>query len=162
MKFRMGLKRMRFDPRLYLSDLDNRVKEVVAESASIWLNSALERIPTWSGASRATFENLASAIGESVPISLAQNAPDRIALGRLNSRGGLERTRAGSWNFYYETSLRYLIDNDQRNVPRGEGGVIWGLRDPGPYNTGERANAAVLSYYANVASTILPPVTITE
>jgi hypothetical protein len=133
--------------RLVLRDADSYVKETIEEAARAWVRAALSIIPVWSGASRATLQSLARAVGETVPILPESNAPNRIALGRLHSRGGIEKDGVASYSFYYETTLRYLIANETTNVqPRTEG-LFSRLIEPTPYEfrkAGERAAQAVV------------------
>lgn len=134
--------------RLAFTNLDEYVKETIEEAARAWLRAALEIVPSWSGASRATFQALAAAVNEPVPIRRSNNAPNRVALGRLYSRGGINKSGQASYNFYYETTLRYLVANETKKVaPRTEG-LFASLRTPTPYKfreAGNRAAAAVIN-----------------
>ncbi len=136
--------------RAWLGSLDAKMQLSTEQAARVWLRAALENVPDWSGASRATFEQLADAVGERVNINIAENAPDRIALGRLNSRGGIERIGKASWRFFYENNLRYLAANETTTVTVGEAGVRWGLIEPTPYNFRDAANAAAEAFTANI------------
>lgn len=132
--------------RLVLRNADQYVKETIEGAAREWVRAAVAIIPVWSGASRATLQALASAVGESVPISPKPSAPNRIGLGRLYSRGGIEKTGRASYNFYYETTLRYLIANETTNVkPRTEG-LFSRLIEPTPYNFREAGDKAAQAY----------------
>ena len=106
----------------FLGSTNAKRRLATEEAARIWLEHAIPAVPVWSGASRATFEQLADSVGVSVPIKIAPNAPNRVALGRANSRGGIERDGNGAWRFYYENNLRYLAANETRNVGVGEAG----------------------------------------
>lgn len=134
--------------RLAYSGLDEYIKETIEEAARAWLDAVLEIVPAWSGASRATFQALANSVGVNVPISRKQNAPDRVSLGRLYSRGGIAKERQHGYNFYYETTLEYLITNETKQVaPRTEG-LFSSLREPTPYKfreAGNKAAAAVIN-----------------
>lgn len=155
MKVRANLKAIVVDPR-QIPVLDAAVKEVVEQAARIWVRAALAIVPDWSGASRATFQALASAVGEHVSIDVAQGAPMRIALGRLYSSGGVEKTGVASWKFYYETTLRYLIANETRTVaPRTEG-LRGRMLTPTPFQFREAGNRAAQAYIASVQLPILP------
>ena len=149
MRFQASLSRIALD-RSQLEGIDSYVQETVKEAARIWVRAALAIIPSWSGASRATLQSLAAAVGEHVSIDLATGAPDRIALGRLSSRGGITKNGQGSWEFYYETQLRYLTANETTTVaPRTEG-LRGKLIQPTPYNFREAGNAAVRAYLATI------------
>jgi hypothetical protein len=136
--------------------LDTFVKETIQESARVWVRAALEIIPSWSGASRATLQSLASAVGEHVAIDIKNNAPDRIGLGRLFSRGGIERKALGNWEFFYESQLEYLIANETRKVAPRTYGLRGKLIAPTPYKFREAGNAAVEAYLKTVKVPLLP------
>jgi len=136
--------------RAWLGSLDAKMQLATEQAARVWLREAVQNVPDWSGASRATFEQLADAVGETVEINVAANAPDRIALGRMNSRGGIERIGKASWRFYYENNLRYLAANETQSVAVGEAGVRWGLIEPTPYNFRDAANQAAESFVENI------------
>lgn len=157
MRFLNRLKRLLFPRKAIEAEIDRKMREAAEEAARIWLDAAIPNVPVWSGASRATFEQLAGSVGYNVPINVDPNAPNRIALGRFNSRGGIERTGKGSWRFYYVNQLRYLNTNETQSVSVGEAGVIWGLRNPTPYNFTEAAEAAVKRYLDSVE---LPRITL--
>ena len=158
MKFRSSLKGLLLNVKAFFGSSDAKMRLATEEAARIWLKAAIPAVPVWSGASRATFQQLADAVGVSVPIDVAAGAPNRVALGRLNSRGGIERDGNGSWRFYYENNLRYLAANETRSVSRGEYGVKWGLIEPTPYNYREAARQAVRAYAKTVT---LPRIEIT-
>lgn len=125
-----------------VSELDDFIRETIEEAARAWLDAVLDIVPAWSGASRATFQALAQAVGKNVPISVKASAPDRIALGRLMSRGGVAKEDEAGWNFYYETQLTYLIANETKKVaPRTEG-LFSSLIKPTPYKFREAGNKA--------------------
>lgn len=128
--------------RLVLPRADDFVRETIELAARAWVKEAISIIPVWSGASRATLQALASAVDMSVPISPKSSAPDRISLGRLYSRGGIERTARGKWNFYYETNLKYLIANETTRVAPGTEGLRGSLIHPTPYQFREAGNRA--------------------
>ena len=132
--------------RLLVKDADAFVKDVIEGAAREWVKAAVAIIPVWSGASRATLQALADAVGESVPISPSSTAPDRIGLGRLYSRGGIEKKGKASYSFYYETTLRYLIANETQKVaPRTEG-LFGSLITPTPYKFREAGDRAAQAY----------------
>jgi hypothetical protein len=151
MRIRANLQAVVLDPR-QVPDLDAAVKLHVEEAARRWVRAALEIVPDWSGASRATFQALASAVGEHVSIDVSANAPDRIGLGRLYSRGGVEKTEVASYRFFYETSLRYLIANETKKVAPGTHGLRGKLIEPTPYKFREAGNAAAQAYLAGISA----------
>ena len=158
MKFLSSLKGFVLNAKAFFGSSDAKMRLSTEEAARIWLGVAIPAVPVWSGASRATFQHLADAVGVPVPIDTAPNAPNRVAIGRLNSRGGIERDGNGKWRFYYENNLRYLAANETRSVSVGEYGVKWGLLEPTPYNYREAARKAVEAYAKTVT---LPRIEIT-
>jgi len=155
MRFRSNLNLIHVD-RSQRQLLDEFVKESIEEAARIWIRAATEKIPVWSGASRATLQALATAVDEHIQIDVRSTAPDRIALGRLYSRGGITKNGPGSYEFYYETSLRYLIANETTQVaPRTEG-LRGRLIEPTPWEFREAGNIAVKAYFASLIVPFLP------
>lgn len=154
MKFRANLE----IPRVAVKQralLDAFVKDSIEEAARIWVRAAMAEIPVWSGASRATLQPLATAVGEHVAIDVSATAPDRIGLGRLLSRGGIEQRGYAEWIFFYETNLRYLLANETKNVaPRTEG-LRGALIHPTPYQFREAGNIAAQAYLASRKPTYL-------
>lgn len=149
MKFQATISRISLDPS-QRDVIDRYVEDTIREAARVWLRAAMDIIPTWSGASRATLQALASAVDVHVSIDIKDTAPDRIALGRLTSRGGVDRNGQGSWSFFYETQLRYLIANENTRVaPRTEG-LRGSLIAPTPYQFREAGNRAVQSFLETI------------
>lgn len=132
--------------RLVLRDADTFVRETIEGAAREWVRAAIDIIPVWSGASRATLQALASAVNVPVPISPKASAPNRIGLGRLYSRGGIEKDGRASYNFYYETSLRYLIANETQRVKPRTYGLFSRLIEPTPYKFREAGDKAAQAY----------------
>lgn len=128
--------------RLVVPGLDKFVEETIREAAAAWVTAALDIVPEWSGASRATFQALADAARVPLSVSHKSTAPDRIALGRLYSRGGIERKGRARWNFYYETQLQYLIVNESQKVAPRTNGLFGSLITPTPYKFREAGNRA--------------------
>lgn len=152
LRFRARLQTINVDPR-QLPLIDEFIKESTEEAARIWVRAAVARIPVWSGASRATLEALASAVNETIDIDVRSTAPDRVALGRLYSSGGIEKLSTGDWRFVYESNLRYLAANETTRVaPRTEG-LRGSLIQATPYNFRQAGNEAVEAY----ANTLVIP-----
>ena len=142
MRFRAKLNAPILSP-LQIPAIEKFVKESTEEAARLWVRAAVERIPVWSGASRATLQALASAVGEHIDIDVKADVTGRIGLGRLFSRGGVERVGPAHWQFIYETSLRYLIANESQRVAPRTHGLFGSLIEPTPYNCREAGNKAV-------------------
>ena len=104
-----------------------------------WLQATvLAEVPVWSGASRATFQALASSISVDIPIEPV--APDRTGLGAAMSTGNFDdgKSKPGRFVFRYSTTLPWLIINEYFDARQ------WGfhLTKPGPYQfqvAGQRA-----------------------
>lgn len=115
MKFKVnGYGKLRFNKTGAIRELDEYVAKFVKEGGVRWLGATVEAvpIPTWSGASRATFEKLARDLGTSVPIGPIRSRKDRTSLGRSTSAGsGYFRVQHSSY-FIYTTQLRYLRYNE--------------------------------------------------
>lgn len=150
MRFLNGIKRLKLNLLALVGNLDALAQKSAEDAARVWVETAIAQVPTWSGASLATFEQLASAVGVPVVINVRPDAPNRVALGRLYSRGGVERVERGKWRFFYENNLEYLSANETRQVSVGEYGVRWGLEEPTPYNFRAAANAAAENLLRNV------------
>ena len=96
-----------------------------------WLKAAIEEtpIPVWSGASRATFSELAHELGVSISISNIRTKYDKIAEGQAASSGGVFsdpiKMEAG---FNYETSLGHLAYNEYNKAMKGRYPQPWSNR----------------------------------
>lgn len=132
--------------RALIPGIDKYIQETIEQAARIWVTTAAENIPVWSGASRATLQALASQVGVTIPIKVSDTAPDRIALGRLVSRGGVEREGRGRWLFYYESQLNYLAINETQVVLPKTHGLRGSLISPTPYKFQEAATRAAEIY----------------
>ena len=128
------LKTLDFDIRSYKSELDRFLKEETKDAARSWLRTVLVIIPTWSRASRATFEALANEVGFNVTYGPQRSREDRLILGLKTGRGGLEIKAFKSYHFFYESDLKYLAYNNQNFATPGPAPQPFGkLRNPTPY-----------------------------
>lgn len=136
MRFRSQVRLIDFDLRGYRQQLDARMTEIVKEAARSWLRTVLVIIPTWSRASRATFNELAEAVGFNLTFGPIRSREDRLSLGLSTGKGGLDIKPGRSWHFFYETSLRYLAYNEFNRVVFGRAPNVFsrsGLTNPTPY-----------------------------
>lgn len=140
------------------NQIDKRVLESTKEGARIWLDTVLAIVPTWSGASRATFEALAQAVGYNVTYGPIRSFKDRRSLGQGTGFGGIEKTPAG-YSFTYRTTLRYLEFNEANRATVGVAGVFKGLINPTPYKFFDAGERAFLKYASKVR---LPVIKITS
>lgn len=133
MRFKPRLQLIDFDLGAYLRTMDDKLNEEITKAARSWLYTVLQIIPTWSRASRATFEALANSVGVSVSYGPLRSAKNRTNLGRQNSAGGVARQGSQIY-FYYETTLRYLEYNQFNAATPGPPPQPWGeLINPTPY-----------------------------
>lgn len=135
MRFTSELSLIDLDLRGYERAVDRELTEKTKEAARSWLRTVLVIIPTWSGASRATFEDLASKVGFNVTYGPQRSFKNRRPLGRATGRGNVSR-EGHTWFFTYETDLRYLAYNEFNHVVFGQAPNVFrreGLLNPTPY-----------------------------
>lgn len=144
----------KFNLRGYKAMLAKMMQEELKIAIRRWLDATVRsRVPTWSGASRATFEKIAKEADTMIEYGPQRSLKDRKSLGRSESKGELHIGQdTGIYYFYYETTLRYFILNEHTHQTYKEGardtgsGVILykkGLRYPGPYNLQGRGAPAL-------------------
>lgn len=155
------LELLQLDPNLQ-RDIDKEMLEITKEAARVWLTAALSIVPTWSRASRATFESLAQAVGFEVTYGPIRSFNDRKSLGLSTGFGGLTREALGSYSFFYKTELRYLIFNESNVARVGVAGVFRGLINPTPYNFREAAEKAFKEFSRQKLGLALRDVRITS
>ena len=138
MKFTGTLVAPRIDLAKYRKALDKHLRETIAQALMEWLEATvLAEVPVWSGASRATFLQLARNIEYNIPIFPV--APSRVGRGMSESNGSLETDEAkGRYVFKYQTTLPWLIINEYFDATQ------WGfhLKKPGPYDFQSKGQAA--------------------
>lgn len=144
MRFITSLEWIKMDLTAYRRGLIDHLTKINKEAGQLWLHTALQPIPTWSGASRATFVKLARELGTSVPFGRI-SAKDRTALGMLNSTGSgvITDPTIPYVGFMYKSSLRYLTYNEFNAATPGPPPQPFGkLRNPTPYHFTTKALAA--------------------
>lgn len=123
MRFQTEFYKITFDRSAYLRKMLKALREFNERAGQVWIDVAVNKtpIPTWSGASRATFQKLASELGTSVPIGPIRAAKDRTSLGRSTSSGSgvIENPKEGFVGFKYATNLRYLAYNEYNKAVAG-------------------------------------------
>jgi hypothetical protein len=146
MKFSATFERVLIDVPAYMRELDRVLRDALAAGIYAYLQRMMEIIPAWSGASRATFLQLASTISFSIPIE--SNAwggkLNRIALGEQNGTGQLIiDANSGQYHFEYTNNLHYLTFNEEHNANAGGDPAVFSkLKAPGPYHFQEKCAAA--------------------
>jgi len=127
----------RVDFGKYRQALKKCLADAIAQCAVAWLGATTASIPVWSGASRATFQRLASQVGFHLDIAVASGAPDQTDMGLTNSTGSIDVSSAdkGLASFKYGTSLAHLIYNEFNNANVSPDPTLFGkLKRPGPYD----------------------------
>ncbi len=151
MRFNAQIFLIDFDLAGYKNKLDEELTEITKDAARSWLKTVLRIIPTWSRASRATFEALAREVGFTITYGPLVASKDRFQLGISTSKGGLEITPLKSYHFFYETNLRYLAYNEANAAIAGDPPKPFGrLINPTPYNFIEAGDSDFMSFSQEV------------
>jgi hypothetical protein len=157
MKCTYSLRTPRFDFTGYKQTLDKYLTEQLAQGVVLWLSEVLDEIPTWSGASRATFMKLANTIG--APVVVDPIVSSRINTGVIASRGEFDHNiGTGQYKFMYATTLPWLVWNEYNNANENPDPTLFGkLRKPGPYNFQIKGVRAFLQHARTVRLPSLKP-----
>ena len=150
MKFTAQFSIPRIDVSAYQKALDQHMTHTIAQALMVWLEAVLAEIPVWSGASRATFTKLASAISYSIPIDPV--AVDRTGRGMASGDGGMVTDKAkGEYTFSYSTTLPWLIWNEYHNANVDpDPSLFYRVLKEGPYNFQVVGARAFLRFADNV------------
>lgn len=126
----------------FLQDLQEVLGDALSKAAFEWLEATTAEIPTWSGASLATFQPLASQVGLSLSISPVTKS--RIDVGLASATGSFETDAAsGKFTFTYGTTLAHLIYNEFNNANISpDPSLFSSLKQPGPYRFQEKGREA--------------------
>jgi hypothetical protein len=121
MKFSTEFKSLHLNVLAYRKVMLNTLRNLNERAGQAWIDAAVNQtpIPTWSGASRATFQKLASELGTTVPIGPIRARKDRTSLGRSTSAGSGVVQDKYFVGFVYETDLRYLAYNEYNSAAKG-------------------------------------------
>jgi hypothetical protein len=127
--------------------------DFIQKSGRVWLEAAVNKIPipTWSGASRASFQKLATELGTTVTVGprAASNWKDRTALGRSTSQGSrvISDQSKDFYGFVFQSDLRYLEYNEKHAASPGEPPQpMWKTIANTPYGFMELGNSAWKAY----------------
>lgn len=148
MKFTHKFYALDLDVAAYKRHLSTYMEDWLKQAGREWLiATVLAVIPTWSKASRATFQKLANELGTTVPYGPQRSRKDRESLGLATGSGsGLELDPGNSrWHFKYESTLRYLAYNEYNRVVYGQAPNVFsrtGLRSTTPYHFQEKGQKA--------------------
>lgn len=148
MKFKGSLVTLQFSLSDYQKRLHETLSNEIAHAAFVWLEAVLSEIPTWSGASRATFLRLAREAEYTLTID--PKVANRIPYGQRHGDGEITTDpEKGRYTFSYETTLRWLIHNEY-NSPESDPEVFYRLLKPGPYHFQQKGQAAFRKFAAEV------------
>lgn len=119
-----GLVDLWFDMEEYKKVVFNQLVNATERAGRAWLNAIIQNtpIPSWSGASRATFLKLAQELGTTVPISIAPGAPNRIAMGKSAGAASEVYKDKQEWKvgIYYKSTLGHLNYNEYNMAVAGK------------------------------------------
>jgi len=151
MKIKATFKVPRVDFAKYRARLQEVLGEAIVQAAFEWLGATTAAIPVWSGASLATFQPLASAIGFSLSVQPTAFT-NRVGLGLNNAVGEINTdTSKGLFTFTYSTTLEHLIYNEFNNANISPDPSLFArLLNPGPYKFQEKGLAAFKRVAADV------------
>ena len=148
MKFKGSLATLQFNMSDYRNRLHETLSNEIAHAAFIWLEAVLSEIPTWSGASRATFLRLAREVEYTLTID--PTVASRVPYGQRHGDGEITADAGkGLYSFSYQTTLRWLIHNEY-NSPETDPQVFYRLLKPGPYHFQQKGQAAFRKFAAQV------------
>ena len=148
MKFKGTFLTFSFNLNDYQKRLHEHLSDEIAHAAFVWLEALLSEIPTWSGASRATFLQLAREVGYN--LSIAPRVQSRTAYGQRHGDGEVAADpQKGLYTFSYETTLRWLIHNEF-NSPDSDPNVFYRLLKPGPYYFQRKGQEVFRTFAADV------------
>ena len=148
MKFKGSLVTLSFNLNDYQKRLHEHLSDEIAHAAFVWLEAVLCEIPTWSGASRATFLQLAREVGYN--LSISPKVQSRMSYGERHGDGEIVADREKAlYTFTYETNLRWLVHNEF-NPPDSDPNVFYRLLRPGPYHFQLRGAEAFRKFAAEV------------
>jgi len=146
----------RVDWNRFRAALHERLVTALTDATRQWLQAtAVDLVPVWSGASRATFSPLASYVNFVLSCTPAVGAPNRIDLGIANGTGTWTAGEIpGLYRFIYSTMLPHLIINEYYNantfINPHTGLPYFHLTNPGPYHFQEAGARAFEEVAAKV------------
>lgn len=148
MKFKGNLTSFNINVASYRRALHEELSEEITRLAFVWLDAVLAEIPTWSGASRATFLQLSHEISYS--LSIDPVVTSRISFGQRHGTGKMTAdAKKGLYTFEYTTDLKHLVHNEF-NSPESDPNVFHRLKKPGPYHFQIKGEAAFRKEAATV------------
>jgi hypothetical protein len=129
----------------YKEALNQQMFDAVLHGAFAYLDAVTQIVPVWSGASRATFLQLAREVGYPLVVSGQAQAPSRVPLGIAESTGDFSNDPNGIVKFIYATTLKHLVYNEYNNANETPDDTLFAkLNQPGPYHFQEAGKQAFL------------------
>lgn len=121
MKFTTDFYEIKLNVNSYKKELLKYLRKINERAGQAWINEVVNNtpIPTWSGASRATFQKLAIELNTSVPIGPIKSRKDRTGLGQATSTASGVIEDGFYVGFKYQTNLRYLRYNEYNRATAG-------------------------------------------
>lgn len=149
MRWTANLTTFSLDLRSYRRALHSQMTQAIQEATRQWLNATVVAlIPVWSGASAATFIELARQVSFPLHVRPKRGVKNRVPLGQLHSDGSIE-FGPDKYVFKYSTRLPHLIWNEYHNANVDPDPGLFGvLVNPGPYHF-QRAGQAAFANYAS-------------
>lgn len=149
MKFKGLLVSFRLNLPIYRKRLHETLSNEIAHAAFVWLEAVLSEIPTWSGASRATFLRLAREV--EYALTITPKVQSALSYGQRQGDGEIKAdSQKGIYTFSYSTDLRWLVHNEY-NTPDSDPNVFYRLLRPGPYHFQQRGQEAFRRFAAQVS-----------
>lgn len=146
LKLSAKLQAPRLDVRGYKNELERRARETISLAIFQYVETATSIIPVWSGASLATFTELAALISLPLVITPSDTAhSDETASGKTHGGAYLDIDKEGGrFQFVYQTDLPHLVWNEYHNAnSEPDPGLFGKLKNPGPYHFQKEAGKEV-------------------
>lgn len=143
MKFTGTLKCPQLDLAGYKAALHQHMVDLLCHLVLDWLETTMAPIPAWSGASRATFMELAAKAGVQINVG---GSGEGVGNGVASSTGEL-KTDSPLYYFLYETDLFHLTWNEYHNA---NASPHFHLHNPGPYESQAKGMIAYLNFIKSI------------
>lgn len=151
MKMRVKFTLPQLDFEGYLDALRQEMFDAMLLGIYAYLDTVTSIVPVWSGASRATFLQLAREVGYPLAAAPISGAPNRVSIGISKSTGKFDNELDDlKVSFTYETDLPWLVYNEYHNANVTPDATLFGkLIQPGPYGLQEAGKEAFEKHLAN-------------
>lgn len=151
MRWTANLTTFSLNVRAYQRTLHAHMTQAIQEATRQWLNATVVAlIPVWSGASAATFIELARQVSFPLNVRPKRGVKNRVPLGQLHSDGSIV-FGPDKYVFKYSTTLPHLIWNESHNANVDPDPGLFGvLTNPGPYYFQRAGQTAFMRYASGV------------